>query len=116
MNTKICTKCKIEHPIDNFTKKRNVERYYSWCKACLSSHNRKKFKDRKIEILNALGIKSCSKCGYNRYIGALHFHHIDGDKDFNISKNYPISVSLEEAKKCIVLCANCHHEEHGGIY
>jgi hypothetical protein len=29
-----------------------------------------------------------------------------------ISNNYSLDTVREEIKKCIVLCANCHHEFH----
>lgn len=110
---KTCTKCNLTKTINLFTEKKNKPgKYYSWCKECLSIHNRKNFKNRKQEILKILNITECSKCGYNRYMGALEFHHAKGDKKFALSKNHSIQQSLEEAKKCVVLCSNCHKEEH----
>lgn len=60
---------------------------------------------------------SCCKCGYDRYIGALEFHHINPEeKDFVVSKN---TMSWEKMKKeldkCEMLCANCHREIHAGM-
>ena len=57
----------------------------------------------------------CSKCGYNKCAGALHFHHIDRTtKDFEISMATSGSYSKEkldkEINKCILVCANCHAE------
>jgi hypothetical protein len=110
---KTCTQCKQTKSIDSFTKKKSkIGKYYSWCKVCLSIYNRKKFKNRKQEILDILKIKECVRCGYKKYLGALEFHHEKGDKKFNLSKNQSIERSIEEAKKCIVLCSNCHKEEH----
>ena len=58
----------------------------------------------------------CEKCGYNRCVDALEFHHLDSSgKDFSISaKGYTRSWSKvrEELDKCILLCANCHREVH----
>ena len=58
--------------------------------------------------------KGCSVCGYNKCASALDFHHENGDKEYNISKDF--SKSLERIKKemdkCIILCANCHRELH----
>lgn len=58
----------------------------------------------------------CERCGYNKYIGALEFHHLDPTKkDFNVSKKGHCS-SWEKVKKeldkCILVCANCHREVH----
>jgi hypothetical protein len=60
----------------------------------------------------------CSLCGYNTSIAALGFHHLDPSKKrFGLSRN-GVSRSLakarDEAKKCLLVCANCHMEvEHG---
>jgi hypothetical protein len=43
----------------------------------------------------------------------LHFHHVDpGTKSFAISVNTGKSIAAyrEEAKKCVLVCANCHGE------
>lgn len=60
----------------------------------------------------------CSKCGYDKSIRALEFHHPNpSEKDFGLSKNLCKSISKlkEEADKCILLCSNCHAEEHEKI-
>lgn len=61
----------------------------------------------------------CVICGYNKYIGALDFHHVgDEGKDFGISaKGYTRSWERvrEELDKCILVCANCHRELHANI-
>ena len=59
----------------------------------------------------------CKHCGYKKYQGALQFHHMDPkEKDpklFKRLKNFKkIKVELD---KCILLCANCHAEEHERI-
>jgi 5-methylcytosine-specific restriction endonuclease McrA len=62
---------------------------------------------QKLELLRVLGWKAeCMMCGYSRYIGALHFHHIDPHQKVGVVK------TVEEARKCRLLCANCHHEAH----
>ena len=57
----------------------------------------------------------CQRCGYNRSLRALQFHHLDPkEKDFHITgRDYHTWPKVEEElKKCIMLCANCHFEEH----
>jgi hypothetical protein len=53
-------------------------------------------------------------CGYKENPAALTFHHIDpSTKKYTLhSKNLLRADRYEEAKKCIVLCANCHLIEH----
>ena len=60
----------------------------------------------------------CCICGYNRCLQALEFHHLDpAQKDFTISKNPNTSFdkAIEEIKKCILVCANCHREIHADL-
>lgn len=59
----------------------------------------------------------CSNCGYKRCSAALEFHHLDGeDKDRSIGSMVTVGCSTSrikaEARKCVVLCANCHREVH----
>ena len=69
---------------------------------------------RKKQMINFLG-GCCSKCGYNKNYAALEFHHVK-DKSFSLDSrkisNTSMSKLLEELKKCILLCSNCHKEHH----
>ena len=72
---------------------------------------------KKQRLVNSLGGKCCI-CGYNKCLSALEFHHLNPEeKDFTISKNAHIAFekALEEAKKCILVCSNCHREIHAGL-
>ena len=85
------------------------------CRSEAVARRRRKLK----QILVADAGGCCSLCGYDRYIGALQFHHVDGEaKDFGLADR-GLTRSLEavrtEARKCILLCANCHSEVEGGI-
>lgn len=64
-------------------------------------------------MVNYFGGK-CTICGYNKYIGALEFHHLDStEKDFRISgSGLSFKKILVEAEKCILVCSNCHKELH----
>jgi transposase len=61
----------------------------------------------------------CVLCGYDRYVGALQFHHlVRKDKEFGLSSRgvtRSIARLREEAKKCVLLCGNCHAEVEGGL-
>lgn len=61
----------------------------------------------------------CQRCGYNRCLEALEFHHLSSSgKDFSVSsKGYTRSWKRvqEELDKCILLCANCHREIHAQV-
>lgn len=58
----------------------------------------------------------CAQCGYQQCSRALHFHHRETDKLFNVSSALSSRKSkkriFEEINKCSVLCANCHAERH----
>lgn len=60
----------------------------------------------------------CVVCGYDRYPGALHFHHLDpSSKGFGIARKghtRSLDRAREEARKCVLVCANCHAEIEGG--
>jgi transposase-like protein len=61
----------------------------------------------------------CQLCGYDRYLGALQFHHLDpSEKAFGLGVR-GVARSLErcreEARKCALLCANCHAEVEAGF-
>ena len=60
----------------------------------------------------------CIRCGYDKCIKALEFHHIDPTKkDFTISNgNFKLKEAIEESKKCILICSNCHKEFHDGMW
>lgn len=61
----------------------------------------------------------CCICGYNKYNGALDFHHIDpNEKSFTIGSYGHCRAwkkVQKELDKCILLCSNCHKELHGGL-
>lgn len=61
----------------------------------------------------------CQRCGYDKSIRALEFHHTDpSKKDFGISRTLTKSITLlkNEVDKCILLCSNCHAEIHDELY
>jgi hypothetical protein len=72
-------------------------------------------RDTKRLIIETLGLEPvCARCGYDRYIGALDFHHLDPQgKDHDIVINsVGFDRSVAEARKCTLICANCHREAH----
>jgi len=59
----------------------------------------------------------CMKCGYDKNLRALSFHHREPEeKNFKLSARelgmYAEARLLDEVNKCDLLCANCHMEEH----
>ena len=82
---------------------------------CLGCNNKTSIKKALIEY----GGGKCQKCGYNACQRALEFHHLDPtQKDFGISKTLTKNIQTlkSEIDKCILLCSNCHAEEHQRLY
>lgn len=104
----ICKECDKKYPYIDKNKKYASKEF---CPTCLLRlrHRLKKYK-----LVQLLGGK-CSSCGYDKCLAALHFHHEDpSKKSFDIGVNRWLSYEklLNEAKKCILLCSNCHAEKH----
>lgn len=61
----------------------------------------------------------CQLCGRNGAPTVFDFHHINANsKSFGVSEEgIPRSWDKIEAelRKCVMLCANCHREVHGGL-
>jgi hypothetical protein len=72
--------------------------------------------ERKKQLIEIAGGECCD-CGYKKNISALEFHHLDPEK-----KSFGIDLRkcscakwdrlVEEVKKCVLICANCHRERH----
>lgn len=88
------------------------------CLGCEADRKKNHRARLKLRLVEEFGGK-CRVCGYNKYIGALEFHHLDpSQKSFNLGstgwmKGY--EVTRKEAEKCILLCSNCHKEVEAGI-
>lgn len=109
-----CADCKIVKPIDNFYVRKNRGDYYHYCKECANNETIKRYRQNKLNAVNYKGGK-CIKCGYDKCIDCLEFHHTNPTlKDFTIShhKGKILESIKNELDKCILLCKNCHGEEH----
>jgi hypothetical protein len=107
--------------------RRNKEYYYK---------NRKKRLSQMSDLRTANSIKwhdykltlSCTHCGFS-HPAVIDFHHVvykDKKSVAVLARKGRIKAAMEEAKKCIPLCANCHrilhyneregiHSENGGV-
>jgi len=56
----------------------------------------------------------CCICGYDRNMRALHFHHLEPQLKRHSINAKGVALALEklraEARKCVLLCSNCHAE------
>ena len=127
---KTCNKCKEELPFSDFHKnKRKKDGYQDYCKLCKKAedkryyeangekwraHYRQVGKDNREWFKELKSKESCAKCKDNRYY-VLDYHHLDPkEKTIDVTQalNWSRKKVLNEIKKCIPLCSNCHREFH----
>lgn len=112
-----CSRCKKSKPTTEFYTDNSKSGFRYICKLCDKARILAIQLAKKAEWVAYKGGR-CERCGYNRYVGALDFHHRDpATKSFSLSASKMTRRSLEviraELDKCDLLCANCHREEHG---
>jgi transposase-like protein len=88
------------------------------CSRCVSRDVAQRRRRVKETLVREAGGR-CHVCGYDRYQGALQFHHVErGQKAFAVGHD-GTTRSLErlrdEIRKCILLCGNCHAEVEAGV-
>jgi hypothetical protein len=92
-------------------------RGYRRCKRCRSERVTNRRRVLKATLVKEAGGR-CALCGYDKYVGALEFHHIDPSlKRQPVSNGRTIALDAlrAEAQKCLLLCSNCHAEVEGGV-
>lgn len=104
--TRSCTVCNKDFQINNHGSRGLV------CGSCKVAKRRWKIKRQAVEYKGG----KCLKCGYDRCLRALQFHHRESDKkEFVISRGtYSWERIKIELDKCDLLCSNCHVELHDG--
>lgn len=104
-----CTICSREYQFS-----RTAGHTSKLCNSCVSNRRRLGLKEKCIIYKGG----KCEKCGYNKCLRSLAFHHKDPKtKNFNISGSHcrkweEIKLELD---KCEILCHNCHNETHDNL-
>jgi transposase-like protein len=88
------------------------------CKRCRSAAVvRRRRKVKEILVEEAGGC--CCICGYRRNMRALHFHHLEPSQKRHEINARGVAIALDklrvEARKCVLLCSNCHAEVEDGM-
>jgi len=117
--------CDITAPKEEFPFNGYIRGKPYWRRLCYLCYRAKRRKERQAfreRYKKWKGELECSNCGYSAKThsgfssSALEFHHVLGDKSFNVSEAFGKRKSFEslqkEAEKCIVLCCRCHMEHH----
>jgi predicted transcriptional regulator len=87
------------------------------CKRCRAEAVARRRRRVKAILVEEAG-GACVLCGYNDSLSALEFHHRDPtQKEFGVAMRgitRAIDAVRAEAKKCVLLCSNCHAEVEAG--
>lgn len=103
----ICKQCGEEYIFKSNSKVTKTR-----CIKCFNKRKRSANKRRAVELKGG----KCQLCGYNKYDGALSFHHVDSnEKSYNLKGSVSWAKFESEINKCILLCFNCHQEVHGDV-
>jgi transposase len=91
---------------------------YYRCKQCRAAAvSRRRRRVKAILVGEAGGC--CCICGYDRNMRALHFHHLDPSQKRHEINAKGVAIALDklrvEARKCVLLCSNCHAEVEDGM-
>ena len=87
------------------------------CKRCVGEAVTRRHRKVRATLVDAAG-GACAVCGYARCMLNLHFHHVDPTAksfDMHMGRGKSLASYLEEAKKCVLVCANCHGEIEAGM-
>lgn len=99
--------------------KRKNNKLSPYCIQCESKRKKKQLISFKKQCLEYKNQYCCTKCGYDKNITALDFHHREkSEKDFTISSSKKLQITQEikdELDKCDVVCSNCHREIHSNL-
>ena len=126
----ICHVCKTDKIATEFNfKNKSKGLRHTQCKVCQKAYSkvhyennkqvymartirdRSKEKDKTRKLILSLKM-ACVKCGED-HPATLDFHHVDPTlKESAVSKLHSRKKIVEEAKKCVVLCSNCHRKVH----
>jgi len=133
MEKKICCCCKEQKNIDEYSwRDKNKNLKAKECKTCHSKIRKNYYENNKKKEIQRTSLRKqdmkewyqnlkkelcCNRCPEN-HPSCLEFHHKDPSiKDFSLghAKMYSFEKVKSELDKCILVCANCHREIHGGI-
>lgn len=123
MSSKLCPECKVEKSLDLFyvITRNGIKQPSFYCVECSKLQATDRAYLLKLKCVEYKGGKCC-RCGYNRCLRSLDFHHVDPTKkEFSISHYLKFKTNVltpelcTELEKTILVCKNCHGEIHDGV-
>lgn len=112
-----CAKCQVSLTEETGYWLEKKKSWLGYCRKCHNKYTVEKHRNNKKRAVEYKGGK-CERCGYDRCIDALEFHHIDPnqkDKSFGNMKLMRWDKQKKELELCILVCANCHREIHSEL-
>ncbi len=110
MRQVIQKECK-KHGLTDFSVRKSSGDRCKKCDVETVTRWRRNLKKRAVEYKGG----KCKYCGYDKYCGALEFHHPHDNKEFSLGQG-GITRSWKkvevELNKCELVCRNCHAEIH----
>jgi len=122
-NRKFCLSCSPfrghnTKPDDPLRPSKKSGPYSNWTEEVKENNKQNIYKrgwERKVKLVKLAG-GCCKKCGYNKSMRALTFHHREPDqKKFGLTQSQlwsrKWSEIMNEFNKCDIYCQNCHAEK-----
>jgi hypothetical protein len=116
---KLCAGCQLELTLDMFGKNQSrPDGLQAYCKKCRHK-KRKPYQKQRYDrqgLVNYIRNKYLCCFGCDVHPACIQFHHIvPEDKSGSITQISGKENTIQEALKCITVCANCHTLIHHGI-
>lgn len=126
MKRKKCIKCNTRKSLKKFSSDASREDgLYVYCRECVKKLTAKRFAnpeyrkehnarnkrlyEESLPKIKELKNKPCMDCGGRFPVCVMDFDHVRGKKKFYVTTSLrKWKTILKEAKKCDLVCANCH--------
>ena len=117
---KYCPSCENDLPSTQFCQNKNLKSGLdSWCRQCKNKKDEIRRKTNRHKLIELAGSR-CVDCLQVFPDVCYDFHHLDPTTKesavSNMTRRYNLQKAIEEIKKCVLLCANCHRLRHEALF